>query len=134
MGIPNYLIRDSLVGIVSQRLIRLLCNNCKESVGKIKFKNQIIETYKNKGCPHCNNTGYKGRGLVLAIHHINREMKRKLIDSTEIDNILTNDEMIDNLDKFIKEGQITVKDYIDFLEMEEIAVIDEEKFYEESKL
>ncbi|MDZ4907096.1 GspE/PulE family protein, partial [Clostridium perfringens] len=50
MGVKPYLIKDSLVGIISQRLIRVLCNNCKVKEKKTIFKGTEIVNYKSAGC------------------------------------------------------------------------------------
>ncbi|WP_300954939.1 GspE/PulE family protein, partial [uncultured Clostridium sp.] len=54
MGVENYLIRDSLVGIISQRLIRLLCNKCKSKVGEKVVDKENIDIFKKCGCTECN--------------------------------------------------------------------------------
>ncbi|WP_342567997.1 ATPase, T2SS/T4P/T4SS family [Psychrobacillus sp. FSL K6-4046] len=77
MGIEPFLLSSSLVGIVAQRLVRKVCRDCRESVvpsGREKeiFMERGIEIDKirrGKGCPACNQTGYRGR---LAIHEVLR--------------------------------------------------------------
>jgi len=74
MGIEPYLISSSLVGVVAQRLARILCEECKQPVTvtrqhilsmipdfPLEEGEKEIKLYKAKGCPYCNNTGYKGR-------------------------------------------------------------------------
>ena len=78
MGVKNYIIKDALVGIISQRLIRTLCNECKVLEGQVEIKGEKFNVYRKQGCDKCNFTGYKGRALVAAVHHINKEYKRKL--------------------------------------------------------
>lgn len=134
MGIEEYLIRDSLVGIISQRLVKLLCNKCKIYIGDINLDGENIKTYKKCGCSVCNDTGYKGRGLVVAVHYINRNMKNELINLKNNNNILSNEEMKDNLKDFIKKEEISIDDYINFLELEELQGLDEKWLVEGSKL
>lgn len=77
MGIEPFLLSSSLVGIVAQRLVRKVCRDCRESVvpsvrEKEIFMDRGIEIDKirrGKGCPACNQTGYRGR---LAIHEVLR--------------------------------------------------------------
>ncbi|WP_342559664.1 ATPase, T2SS/T4P/T4SS family [Psychrobacillus sp. FSL W7-1457] len=77
MGIEPFLLSSSLVGIVAQRLVRKVCRDCRESVvpsvrEKEIFMERGIEIDKirrGKGCPACNQTGYRGR---LAIHEVLR--------------------------------------------------------------
>lgn len=75
MGVEPYLVISSLRGVVSQRLVRSVCESCKEkyeptSVERELFAKRFIQLdklYAGKGCAACNNTGYKGR---LALHEL----------------------------------------------------------------
>lgn len=75
MGIENYLLSSSLSGIVSQRLIRRLCRNCKRpySLDKITAARLGMEEYAEQvffaptGCNMCRQSGYAGR---LALHEV----------------------------------------------------------------
>ena len=134
MGVKNYIIKDALVGIISQRLIRTLCNDCKVLEGEVEIKDQKFNVYKKQGCNKCNFTGYKGRALVAAVHHINKEYKRKLNDLYEDDSLLSNKEMIENLKELLKEGLISCDDYNVFLEVEEIEFDYEDKYTPECKI
>ena len=134
MGVKNYIIKDALVGIISQRLIRTLCNECKVLEGEVEIKDQKFNVYKKQGCNKCNFTGYKGRALVAAVHHINKEYKRKLNDLYEDDSLLSNKEMIENLKELLKEGLISCDDYNMFLEVEEIEFDYEDKYTPECKI
>ena len=87
MGVEPYLIAVSLMGVISQRLVRRLCTHCAESYEpeehEIKFLGLQEGDYHFKrpvGCPFCNNTGYKGRIAVHEILTITRE-HRNLIAS-----------------------------------------------------
>jgi type IV pilus assembly protein PilB len=74
MGIEPFLVNSSLLGVVAQRLVRLVCPQCRESYepkpGDIEYefmddKRKVF--YRGKGCRQCNYTGYQGR---TAIHEI----------------------------------------------------------------
>jgi type IV pilus assembly protein PilB len=75
MGIESYLIADSVIGIIAQRLVRRLCPVCKKSkpaneeekkfLGIAPDKEAVI--YEPCGCPKCDNTGFKGRIGVYEI-------------------------------------------------------------------
>ncbi|MCL1807118.1 MAG: GspE/PulE family protein [Oscillospiraceae bacterium] len=72
MGIEDYLLANSLVGIVAQRLVKKICPFCIEeyepSEADIKtLKAAPDSLVRGKGCHNCNNTGYKGR---VAVHEI----------------------------------------------------------------
>lgn len=73
MGIPPYLLAATLKGVVAQRLIRRLCNNCKEKYYSSLEESKILnisnqeQIYRAVGCNKCNSAGYKGR---LAVHEV----------------------------------------------------------------
>jgi general secretion pathway protein E len=85
MGIEPFLLSSSLIGILSQRLVRKLCS-CKvegdpEEVKKIARREPLLQkysigkVYKPKGCPHCNFTGYRGRKAVGELLIVDDEVK-----------------------------------------------------------
>ena len=84
MGIEPYLIADSTVGIIAQRLVRRLCNNCKTAVEPDADERELLglsdnepaTVYKPCGCGKCDNTGYKGRIGVYEIMEITPDLKR----------------------------------------------------------
>ncbi|MEK7286005.1 MAG: type II secretion system ATPase GspE [Nitrospirota bacterium] len=68
MGVEPFLISSSVLGIVAQRLVRLLCKACKtsyvptsEELEKLGVKQKVAVFYRTVGCPACMNTGYRGR-------------------------------------------------------------------------
>ena len=75
MGIPSYLLADTLNAAVAQRLVRLLCNNCKTATSLDKkafprgFKtpNNLKSYYVANGCEDCFYTGYRGRKAIYEI-------------------------------------------------------------------
>ena len=81
IGVPNYLVMASLRLIVTQRLIRKLCPDCKEPYEvkpediskKITLNSQVI--YKSKGCDKCNFIGYKGRSVINEVVLVDDEIK-----------------------------------------------------------
>ena len=81
MGIPKYLVADSLLGAISQRLVRKLCPKCKkahittESEMELLGLSQKAEIYDAVGCPYCNQTGYLGRVGVFEIMVLNEEIR-----------------------------------------------------------
>jgi type II secretory ATPase GspE/PulE/Tfp pilus assembly ATPase PilB-like protein len=80
LGIKPYLIADSLIGVVSQRLVRKICNACKESYTPSEWEKRYLkdssigELYKGRGCDVCNGAGYFGRTLVYELLNIDRDM------------------------------------------------------------
>lgn len=86
MGIEPYLVSSAIIGVVSQRLVKLLCPKCKKSYEAEYLEKKILgideekqlTLYKAVGCSSCNN-GYKGRRAVHELMPIN-ETIRQLID------------------------------------------------------
>ena len=86
MGVEPYLVASSITGIIAQRLVRRICNNCKEAYEASEYESQIVlgevkeglKLYRGKGCGHCNNTGYMGRVGVYEIMEVSKE-HRELI-------------------------------------------------------
>lgn len=84
MGVEQFLITSSLLGVLSQRLVRNLCPHCKEvddSDAKEKFGIPKETTvYKAKGCKKCNYTGYIGRSAVGELFIMDEESKKLVKD------------------------------------------------------
>ncbi len=89
MGAKDYLVSSTLSGVIAQRLVRRLCDDCKEEYFAthdearqiIADENEIqnfmkTPIYRAKGCSKCDFTGYKGRLGVYEIMTINKEIKR----------------------------------------------------------
>ena len=94
MGCEPFLIATSLLGVVSQRLVRLLCQNCKTpykpSAGERKFIGENLRDktfYKAKGCSECNYKGYIGRSAISEVLLVDDEI-RSLIMSAEQSHII----------------------------------------------
>jgi type IV pilus assembly protein PilB len=77
MGVEPFLICSSLVGVLSQRLIRRVCKDCKtafeptdEDLEALNLERKDIgdrKFYYGKGCSTCNETGYKGRKALVEL-------------------------------------------------------------------
>ena len=73
MGLEPYMVNSALVGVVSQRLVRRICTNCREAYDPDEYEIEMLhlepgqKIYRGKGCTDCNEKGYKGR---IAIHEI----------------------------------------------------------------
>ncbi len=90
MGIASYLIADSVIGVIAQRLVRRLCPECKEereaTEEEKRFMGQDVDKkviiYEPCGCAKCDNTGYKGRIGVYEIMKMTPGLK-KMVASQE---------------------------------------------------
>lgn len=94
LGIPPYLIRATLLGVMAQRLVRTLCPNCKtkteldatawaELTAPWKTS-QPKSACKPVGCLECRNTGYRGRAGVYEVMPLSEQMKALIHDQTNI--------------------------------------------------
>ena len=83
MGVESYLLADSVVGIIAQRLVRRLCPSCKKPVLADEEQKELLQVdkdteltiYEPCGCTSCDNTGYKGRIGVYEIMEITPELR-----------------------------------------------------------
>jgi type II secretory ATPase GspE/PulE/Tfp pilus assembly ATPase PilB-like protein len=86
MGIKPFLVATSIQAIMAQRVIRLLCSECKavdeepdpDSLRLCGLTEEMIgdhKLYKPMGCSHCNNTGYRGRKGIFELLELNNELR-----------------------------------------------------------
>ena len=97
MEIPPYLIGASIIGVVAQRLVRKVCKSCTD-YKKVNHKdNQMAALYgvekarfintKNKSCPLCSGTGYKGRVGIYEIMKVNETIRELIMNQANADDI-----------------------------------------------
>jgi len=97
MGVKPFLVASSCRAIMAQRLIRKLCQKCKEPYTPTPHEMQILKLdprelektriYRGRGCPECGKTGYRGRTGVYEIFELNDEV-RQLIYERVSSNVL----------------------------------------------
>lgn len=116
MGVKNYLLKDALCGIISQRLIKVLCRKCKEE--DIENSKEGKKIYKKCGCKFCNYTGYEGRKIVSSVYFLTRKDREKLKRIYDDTSYLGNEGMRKGLEKLLYDGSISFDDYNRFLEGE----------------
>ncbi|GAB4491344.1 MAG: hypothetical protein OHK006_25110 [Thermodesulfovibrionales bacterium] len=90
MGIEPFLVSSAVILILAQRLGRRVCQQCKEeekipeaTMIKLGFSEQEAKTvkcYRGKGCPACNNTGYKGRVALYEVMPVKDEIKELILE------------------------------------------------------
>ncbi|PWB81196.1 MAG: type II secretion system protein GspE [Candidatus Methylomirabilota bacterium] len=93
MGIENYLVSSVLVAILAQRLVRVICPECREAyrldaaaVRKMGIKAEIdgvLQVFRGKGCAACNFTGYRGRSGIYEFLVINEEIQRLILEKAD---------------------------------------------------
>jgi type II secretory ATPase GspE/PulE/Tfp pilus assembly ATPase PilB-like protein len=91
MGIEPYLVASSVRGVVAQRLVRSICQNCKqertlEAWEQEQFASLFAGSAGAKrvqcgaGCPHCRFTGYRGRCAIFEVMVLNDEIRSMVVD------------------------------------------------------
>lgn len=122
MGMEPYLIANSMVGVVAQRLMRKVCRDCAVPAELTEKEERILGErvpYVKKacGCPACNYTGYRGRVAVHEILQIDRQVRRMIMEnasSEEIKEYAVNRQHMRTLKQcamqYLREGITTVEE------------------------
>ncbi|MFC1838708.1 type II secretion system ATPase GspE [Thermodesulfobacteriota bacterium] len=110
MGIEPFLVTSSVIAILAQRLVRVICNNCKEeyipdeqSLSKIGITRDMMKgnkLFRGAGCANCLNTGYTGRTGIFELMIIN-DVIQNLILKTSDSNAIKQ--------KAIEQGMVTLR-------------------------
>lgn len=110
LGVPAYLLRSTLLGVMAQRLVRTLCENCKQDsqIGQEDWDNLVrpwkvnrpAKVFAANGCLDCRNTGYLGRQGIYEILSL----------SGPVQNLVTNDCDLNSLrQQAMREGMRTLR-------------------------
>jgi type IV pilus assembly protein PilB len=124
MGIEPFLMANSTIGIVAQRLARRLCQNCKvptevdeNTLGYFGYtRDNAPPFYRAEGCDQCNHTGKKGRVGIFEILSMNDELKRAVTRGARTDEIRA---------LAIENGMIPLKEYAMIMLAEGLTSVDE---------
>jgi type IV pilus assembly protein PilB len=124
MGIEQFLMANSTIGILAQRLARRLCQNCKvqsevddTTLGFFGYtRDSAPPFYKGEGCDQCNHTGKKGRVGIYELLTMNDDLKRAVARGAKTDEIR---------DIAKASGMKTLKEYAMFLMAEGLTGVDE---------
>lgn len=92
MGVETYLVANSLVGLVAQRLMRKVCPHCAKEVDtteqeRLFLGEDVKRIRRGMGCSHCNNTGYKGRIAVHEILSMDHTVRKMVVEHQSIEEI-----------------------------------------------
>ena len=110
MGIEPFLVSSSVVAIIAQRLVRLICPECKisyhptaEELHKLGMKKSGPDLlfYRGKGCPHCMNTGYRGRSGIYEILMLDDELRNMILSKMDSGRIKA---------KAVSKGMVTLRE------------------------
>jgi general secretion pathway protein E len=88
MGVESFLLSSSLVAVLAQRLVRVLCQNCREAytpneVEKLRLgmnEDSELIFYKARGCPKCNHSGYRGRTGIYELLVVDQTIRTLIHD------------------------------------------------------
>ena len=90
MGVEDYLLASSLIGILAQRLVRVICRECKtpetvesrtllEAGFPVDGAKQTLELFRGAGCTHCHQSGYESRVGVYELLEIGDDLRRLMV-------------------------------------------------------
>ena len=110
MGIESFLVTSSVVAILAQRLVRVICTNCREeyvpdeeSLRNIGLAPEMLagkKLYRGRGCPSCLNTGYHGRMGIFELMFLDDTIQSLILKSSD-SNVIKH--------KAIEHGMITLR-------------------------
>lgn len=129
MGVEPYLLADGLVGVISQRLVRKICLNCKEEylaeeselkgTGLLQGKDRTF--YRGAGCVLCNNTGYRDRIAIHEILMVTKTIREMIVNLESTDRIKRQAEkegmktILDQGLELVRQGITTIEEIVSLL-------------------
>jgi len=95
IGILPDIMAGNIIGVVAQRLVRVLCPHCKEAYMPDDFERKILrlkpndkpQIFKAKGCEHCNLNGYRGRMAIIELLRIDSDMDALISRRAHLDEL-----------------------------------------------
>jgi len=124
LGVEPYLIAATVQAILAQRLMRLICENCKEDyalneqekawISKLKFVHETVSFKKGRGCSLCADTGYHGRTIIVELLEFDEAMSEALRNNDQntfhklAAKSLENKKLINDAYQLVAKGDSTV--------------------------
>jgi type II secretory ATPase GspE/PulE/Tfp pilus assembly ATPase PilB-like protein len=142
MGLDPFNFADALLGIMAQRLVRRICEKCKESYrpdrvefdelasayGKEEFEklghkhDNGFTLYRGKGCANCNNTGYRGRAGIHELLIASDEIKRMIQAKARVPEMLACGKS-DGMTTLVQDGILkSIQGVTDFRQVKAVAI------------
>jgi general secretion pathway protein E len=88
MGVENYLITSSLVAVLAQRLVRVICESCKRSAGTaITPDGASVECFRGAGCERCFGTGFHGRVGIFELMELEEDLRASIMRNEDASKI-----------------------------------------------
>ena len=110
MGVESFLLSSTLLGILAQRLVRVICPYCKESIrpeekllrsmGLSPDEEKSMEFFAGKGCEECRNTGFRGRTAIFEYLPVDDDIRREITQNSGTERVK---------DVALKKGMLTLR-------------------------
>ena len=136
MGIPQYLVADSLLGVISQRLVRKLCPECKKEHITTPAEMAILgikkpaTIYEPCGCQACNHTGYNGRIGVFEMLVSNPKIRETIMNPEFTSELLEKEANVPSILVHAKErvlnGETSLDEYKEISDYIDTSALEEE--------
>ena len=125
IGVPNYLIAGALNGVISQRLVRTICPDCKQAYDPTAQELAELglpadskqKLFRGKGCPNCFGRGYRGRTAVFEMLVLSRRMRSAIakgMDREDLREILRQEgdyaTLQENCRRLVQDGVTTIEE------------------------
>ena len=110
MGMENYLITSSVVAVLAQRLVRVICEHCKAKSGtRIAPDGNTVVCYAGNGCEHCFGSGYSGRMGIFELMELGDEIRQLIMKNADAASI-TNVARRNGMRNLREDGWLKVQD------------------------
>jgi general secretion pathway protein E len=94
MGVEDYLLASSLIGILAQRLVRVICKECKapyqtpskalrDAGFDVDGMGDFIELQRGRGCEHCGDSGFESRLGIFELLDVDEDMRRLMVTKSD---------------------------------------------------
>lgn len=90
MGVENYLISSSVVAVLAQRLVRVICSGCKVEAGeRLTPMGEMVPSFRGAGCERCFGTGYKGRVGIFEMMEMDEDVRKLVMANADASELTT---------------------------------------------
>ena len=122
MDVPSYLISSALTAVVAQRLVRIICNNCKTHfkpstalIKSIGLPESVKRLYHGTGCEECYSTGTRGRTGIFEILEMTPQIRKMIVDNEGPDKLMKASKlktMADRCRLKVKQGIVAPEEFL----------------------
>ncbi len=125
MGVESFLIASSVLGVLAQRLVRTLCEDCKQATEPNDAErkqlgvsaNEAVTIYNPVGCSKCDHSGFRGRKGIYELIEMDETLRRKIHDGESEDDMLSHvrlstPSLLSNGARLVKAGKTSFSEII----------------------